>query len=110
MRPDLITVIGGVAALASTVSFMPQAIKIIRTRDTSGISTSMYAVTVVGFTLWTAYGFLLGKWPITASNGICLALSAFILTIKILPPRDRDTIADAIEPIVGGGHRGEGSA
>ncbi len=49
---DLTLVIGTGAALVSTVSFLPQAWKIIRTRNTSGISTGMYAMTVAGFLLW----------------------------------------------------------
>jgi MtN3 and saliva related transmembrane protein len=98
---DLTTVIGGIAALLSTVSFLPQAIKIIRTRDTESISTGMYAVTVVGFVLWTAYGVLLPQWPVIASNGICLMVSGFILAMKILPHRDRDKVAETLAPIVG---------
>ena len=101
MTSNLVTAIGGVAALASTVSFMPQAIKIIRSRDTSGISTGMYIVTVVGFVLWTTYGVLLGQWPIMASNGICLALSAFILSMKLLPRREVGEVAEVLEPVVG---------
>jgi MtN3 and saliva related transmembrane protein len=61
----------------------------------------MYIVTVVGFVLWTAYGVLLGQWPIMASNGICLALSAFILAMKLLPRREVEEVAEVLEPVVG---------
>jgi MtN3 and saliva related transmembrane protein len=91
------TVVGGIAAVLSTVSFLPQATKIIRSRDTSGISTGMYLVTVVGFTLWTAYGVMQAAWPIIASNSICLILSAFILTMKLLPQREKEKVADAVD-------------
>jgi MtN3 and saliva related transmembrane protein len=101
MTSSLVTTVGGVAALASTVSFVPQAVKIIRTRDASAISTGMYIVTVVGFMLWTTYGALLGQWPIMASNGICLALSAFILSMKLLPKRKVEEVAEVLEPVVG---------
>ena len=77
--------IGSAAALASTVSFTPQAWKIIHTGKTKDISTSMYVITVCGFALWTAYGALLQQWPLVASNSICLLLSGFILTMKLLP-------------------------
>ena len=93
---DYATVVGGIAAVLSTVSFVPQAAKIIRSRDTSSISTGMYLVTVAGFTLWTAYGAMLTAWPLIASNGICLVLSAFILTMKLLPQREKEKVADAV--------------
>jgi MtN3 and saliva related transmembrane protein len=95
---EAVTIIGSLAAIASTVSFTPQAWKIIRTRDTEAISAPMYAITVVGFALWTGYGRLLGQWPIIITNSICLMLSGFILTMKLLPPRKRDKVADALDP------------
>jgi len=93
---NIVTLIGAAAAILSTTSFMPQAVKIIRTRDTSAISTGMYIVTVLGFVSWTAYGVLSKAWPVTASNGICLVLSAFILTMKLLPQRDKEKVAKAV--------------
>ena len=95
---EAVTIIGSLAAIASTVSFTPQAWKIIRTRDTEAISAPMYAITVVGFALWTGYGRLLGQWPIIITNSICFMLSGFILTMKLLPPRKRDKVADALDP------------
>jgi MtN3 and saliva related transmembrane protein len=95
---DTATIVGSLATLASTTSFVPQAWKIIRTRDTGAISVGMYAVTVLGFALWLAYGLMLGAWPLVATNGVCLALSAFILVMTLLPRRRRDAVADAIDP------------
>jgi MtN3 and saliva related transmembrane protein len=77
------------AAVASTASFAPQAVKIIRTRKTKDISLWMYVLTVTGFALWTGFGALTSQWPLLAANVICLGLSAFILTMKILPDRKR---------------------
>ena len=90
--------IGALAALASTTSFLPQAWKVIRTRDTGAISTKMYAVTVVGFALWLTYGLLLWQWPLIVTNGICLLLSAFILTMTLLPRRQKEAVADTLDP------------
>lgn len=95
---DAATLIGALATLASTTSFAPQAWKIIRTRDTAAISTGMYAVTVAAFSLWLVYGLLLGQWPLIVTNGVCLALSAFILAMKLLPRRKREAVADALDP------------
>ena len=96
----LVTIIGAIAALCSTISFAPQAWKIIQTRETKDISLGMYLFTVTGFAAWLSYGVMLKQWPLIASNGVCLALSAFILTMKILPQREKDEVADAIEKTV----------
>ncbi|UFN50420.1 SemiSWEET transporter [Roseomonas sp. OT10] len=95
---DLATLVGGAATLASVTSFVPQAWKIIRTRDTAAISAGMYAVTVLGFALWLAYGLLLGQWPLIATNGLCLLLSAFILVMKLLPRPQKEAVAAALDP------------
>ena len=93
---SFVTLIGVFAAICSTVSFAPQAWKIIRTRETKDISTGMYLFTVTGFAAWTAYGALQSQWPLIASNSICLVLSAFILTMKLLPQGKKDKVAKKI--------------
>lgn len=75
-------VIGTGAALCSMTSFVPQIAKLRRERDASSVSLKMYAVTVTGFSLWIAYGLMIGSWPVAASNVVCLALSATILLLK----------------------------
>lgn len=75
--------IGYVAAFLTTVSFIPQAVKTIRTRDTRGISVGMYAVFTVGVACWFGYGLVLGSWPMIVSNVITLALSGTILALKL---------------------------
>ena len=96
---DAATLIGGLATLCSTTSFVPQAWKVIRTRDTSAISKRMYAITVTGFSFWLAYGLMLGQWPLIVTNGICLALSAFILVMKVLPKPQKEAVAEALDPV-----------
>ena len=93
IRMDLTTAVGAASTLASTTSFAPQAWKVIRARDTAAISARMYTITVVGFTLWLTYGSLLGQWPLNVTNAICLALSSFILTMRLLPAERRDAVA-----------------
>jgi MtN3 and saliva related transmembrane protein len=95
---DVSTWIGGAAMVASTASFIPQAVKIIKSRKTTDISAVMYTFTVSGFALWLAYGISLGQWPIIATNAICLVFSAFILLMKLLPPREKAKVADALTP------------
>lgn len=84
------TVVGVAAALCSMASFAPQALKILRERDASGVSLRMYAITVIGFSLWSVYGALLGSWPLVGSNLVCLALSGLILMLKIKNKNDAE--------------------
>lgn len=93
-----VTLVGFAAAFCSTVSFLPQAWRIIRTRDTAALSAPMYAVTCLGFLLWLVYGLARSEWPLILTNGICLLLACFILTMTLLPERRRDAVADALDP------------
>ncbi len=96
--PRLIAAIGYLAALCSTLSFAPQAWKIIRSARTHDISLGMYVLTVTGFGLWLAFGIATRQWPLMLSNGICLALAGFILAMKLLPARKKREVARALDP------------
>jgi len=74
---------GYLAATLTTLSFVPQAIKTIRSRDTRGISAGMYAVFAVGVGFWMGYGVVLGSWPMIVSNIITFALAATIFAMKL---------------------------
>jgi MtN3 and saliva related transmembrane protein len=79
MDPKLIDAVGVAAAACSMASFVPQVIKIWREKHAGSVSLRMYVVTVTGFSLWIAYGLLLGSWPLVGSNLVCLCLAAMIL-------------------------------
>jgi MtN3 and saliva related transmembrane protein len=98
MNFDVQTLLGAAATGASITSFTPQAWKIIKTRDTSSISTGMYVLTVTGFALWLGYGVVSGQWPVMVTNAICLLLATFILVMKLLPSGKKNAVADAIDP------------
>jgi len=80
---------GYAAASLTTLSFVPQAWLMLRTRDVSGISTGMYSVFTLGTALWLAWGIQLGAWPVVVANAITLALAASILTMKLVLSRPR---------------------
>lgn len=88
MAGPLVDAVGVVAALCSMTSFAPQIIKLVKTRDASGVSLRTYAVTVTGFALWIAYSALLGSWPVAVSNTVCLAMSGAVLGLKWRYSRD----------------------
>lgn len=80
---DIITVTGLAAAVCTTTSFVPQAIKTIRTKDTSGISLGMYALFSFGTLLWLIYGLCSYNLPIIIANAITLLFALIILLYKI---------------------------
>ena len=75
--------LGYAAAALTTVAFVPQAVKTLRTRDTRAISLGMYLVFTVGLCFWLAYGIALGSWPMILSNIVTLALALLILALKL---------------------------
>lgn len=75
--------LGAAAALLTTASFLPQAIRVIRTNDTRAISLAMYLMFTAGVGLWFAYGVALGSAPIIAANAVTFLLAAVILTQKV---------------------------
>jgi MtN3 and saliva related transmembrane protein len=76
--------LGYLAASLTTLSFVPQALLTLRTREVHGISALMYGAFTVGVALWLAYGWRLGEWPIIIANAVTLVLAATILTIKLV--------------------------
>jgi MtN3 and saliva related transmembrane protein len=77
------TILATVAGILSTASFVPQVLKAWKERDTAAISKRMYMVTVTAFILWSAYGFMIGSWPLIVFNLLSLCLSGGILFLKI---------------------------
>lgn len=80
---QLITGVGLAAAFCTTFSFLPQAIKTIRTKDTASISLSMYALFTFGTLLWFIYGLWSSNLPIYVANGVTLVFAMIILGYKI---------------------------
>jgi MtN3 and saliva related transmembrane protein len=87
-----ITILGVIAGVCTTASFVPQVIKAWRERDTGAISLRMYLVTTVGFCLWISYGFVLGSWPIMTFNVLALGLGGIILWLKLRERKDRSAL------------------
>lgn len=74
---------GYVAATLTTVAFVPQALKTLRSKDARSISLGMYAVFTLGVAFWLAYGIALQSWPMIVSNIVTLALAGAILSMKL---------------------------
>jgi MtN3 and saliva related transmembrane protein len=85
-----VVILGWIATILTTISFVPQAIATIRSKSTAGISLGMYVLFIFGMILWIAYGafisatqeFMTGV-PIWVGNAITLVFSSIILGFKI---------------------------
>jgi MtN3 and saliva related transmembrane protein len=69
----LIDTIGAIGAILTTVCWLPQAIKIIREKETQAISLPTSLAFTLGVSLWLVYGFALADQPLIWSSGITLA-------------------------------------
>ena len=77
------SLVGTIAAVFTTVAFIPQAYHSYKTRDLSGVSLPMYSIFTLGVALWLTYGLLLVDWPLIIANAITLVLSLLILILKL---------------------------
>ncbi len=77
------TLIGSIAAVCTTIAFLPQVIRVYRTKHTRDLSLPMYVIFCLGVFLWAWYGFLTHSLPIILANGLTLVLCAYILAMKI---------------------------
>jgi MtN3 and saliva related transmembrane protein len=78
-----IDLIGYLAGVLTTASFLPQAIMTIKTKDTSSLSLGMYSLFTLGVLCWLVYGIQLVNYAIILPNAITLMLAACILTFKL---------------------------
>ena len=80
---DFTNIVGFIAAIFTTFAFVPQVIKVWRTRSTADISLGMYSLFTLGVALWLAYGILLDAWPIILANIVTLLLAGAVLVMKV---------------------------
>lgn len=74
---------GLVGGTLTTVSFLPQAFKVWRTRSTRDISLGMFALAWTGMWLWLIYGIYLGSPALVISNGTTIVFAGYILACKL---------------------------
>ncbi len=79
----IVDLVGSVAATLTTFCFVPQVMRVLKTRDTKSISLAMYLVFVTGVLLWLVYGILLMNWVIILANIVTFGLAATILVAKL---------------------------
>ena len=83
MRQNTIDFIGYIAATCTTLSFLPQLVRVLRLRSARDISLGMFLIFSTGTAFWLTYGLLLHSKPMMAANGVTLVLSIGILVLKL---------------------------
>jgi MtN3 and saliva related transmembrane protein len=84
MLPSSLTdIVGALGAVLTTLCWLPQALKVVREKDTRALSLSANAAFTLGMILWLVYGLALGDWPLIGSSGVTLALMLPILGLKL---------------------------
>lgn len=84
MSDFTVELLGSLAALCTTISFLPQVVRTWRSKSVGDISLTMYLVFCTGLALWLVYGLCLGSLPIIAANTITLALAGSVLFMRII--------------------------
>ena len=80
---SLIPWLGVVAAVLTSLSYVPQVRKAWPRGSTKDLSLHMLIVLTAGLLLWVAYGLLRNDWVIVAANGTGAALSGSVLAFKL---------------------------
>jgi len=78
-----LNLLGTAAGTLCTISFIPQAIKLWKTRQAHDISLITFSIFCCGIVLWIAYGFLTENYPIIVANAATLVLALMIIIMKI---------------------------
>jgi MtN3 and saliva related transmembrane protein len=84
IRPmTYLLLLGLIAASCTTLAFLPQFIKVWKTRSAHDISLAMYIVVCTGVLLWLIYGILIKDTPLIVANAVTFVLAGSILVMKI---------------------------
>jgi MtN3 and saliva related transmembrane protein len=79
----IIKYIGFFAAFCTTIAFVPQAIKVYKSKSTKDISLYMFLIFTIGVLSWLIYGIIIFNLPVILANAVTLVLSLFILIYKL---------------------------
>ena len=79
----LIDVIAATGATLTTLCWLPQALKVIREKETRALSLPATVAFTLGVVLWLIYGLAIGNWPLIGSNAVTLALMLPIVAMKL---------------------------
>lgn len=84
MEKIIVEILGYISATLTTIAFLPQIIKTLKTKSAKDVSMGMFVLFTIGVFLWAVYGVLTNTYPVLIANVVifCLSLTQIILKIK----------------------------
>jgi MtN3 and saliva related transmembrane protein len=83
---DIVVIIGYIAGVLTTISFVPQVIRTWKLKETKDFSLVMLLLFAAGMLLWTVYGIWINSIPIIAANIVTFGLVLLLLWMKVKSP------------------------
>jgi MtN3 and saliva related transmembrane protein len=80
---EMTALVGFAAGFLTTIAFIPQVVKIWRSKSADDVSLATFLAFTVGVGLWLLFGILQKEPPIIFWNGVTLVLAAAILAMKL---------------------------
>lgn len=81
--------LGFIAGAITTISFVPQVIRVYRNKSGRDVSAWMMLLLAAGTLLWLIYGIMIGGVPIIAANAVTFTLVVVIFILKLYYARGR---------------------
>ncbi len=75
--------IGSLAAVLTTMCWLPQAVRLVRYKDTHAISLTTNLVFFTGLVCWLLYGIALADWVLIGANAVSLLFTSVIIAMKL---------------------------
>ena len=89
-RLNYIDLVGYLAALLTTVAFLPQLYKTWKTKSADDVSLIMLILFITGLTCWIVYGIKINSIPILVANIITFIFNFSILILKIAYSKNKE--------------------
>lgn len=83
MASQTTDLIGAIAGTLTTISFVPQVMRVFKTRQTRDISMTMMLLFSLGVAMWVAFGYLVDSMPVVWTNAMTLVLALTIVAAKV---------------------------
>lgn len=80
---DYAAIVSSMAGILTVIAFLPQVIKIWKTKSTKDISLGMFIIFCTGVFLWFIFGILIKSLPVIITNAVTFTLASIILVLKL---------------------------
>jgi MtN3 and saliva related transmembrane protein len=81
---DIVKIIGLLAGILTTISFLPQVIQTWKTKSAKDLSLPMFLIFFLGTILWLIYGIMIDSLPVTIANAVTMVLAFILLIFKLI--------------------------